>query len=375
MEVSRRDLFIRVWDTPMTKPAEEFDISDVGLSKICRKHRIPTPPPGHWAKVAHGKATRRPALPADTEETVTFDAQQHRQASLPDDQSPEEYSDLVVRVATSGDALAPTAAATFAFLTKAKPSAHGFVLSGSSAVISCSVSAGTIQRVALVLDAIERALPTVGVRLIHDREAKRVVVEVGGERLGIGIAEETRRTETVIKHSKYAYLDERSYQYEFSGNLRLTIEANYSGRKSWGDGSRAQLEDKLRDVVVGLVTASRAVVRLREEREAQRLRWEEEAKRRAVLEETRRKRQTFADQLAKEASVWQRFREERTYVAHLHGRVGDELSVLPSSSQEWLDLASQLSQELDPSERRLKILEEGDRTPGWYTPFDQPLVS
>ena len=136
-----------------------------------------------------------------------------------------------MRVATSGDALAPTAAATFAFLTKAKPSLHGFVMSGSSAVISCTVSAGTIQRVALVLDAIERALPTVGVRLIHDREAKRVVVEVGGERLGIGIAEETRRTETVIKHSKHAYLDERSYQYEFSGNLRLTIEANYSAAR------------------------------------------------------------------------------------------------------------------------------------------------
>ena len=51
-------------------------------------------------------------------------------------------------------------------------------------------------------------------------------------------------------------------------------------------------------------------------------------------EETRRKRQTFADQLAKEASAWQRFQEVRTYVAHLHGRVGDELSVLPSSSQE-----------------------------------------
>ncbi len=33
MQISRRDLYNRVWSTPMSKLARELDISDVGLAK------------------------------------------------------------------------------------------------------------------------------------------------------------------------------------------------------------------------------------------------------------------------------------------------------------------------------------------------------
>lgn len=135
------------------------------------------------------------------------------------------------------------------------------------------------------------------------------MVDVGGEHLGIGITEETKRTESLMNEPKYSFRDERVYYYQFTRNLRITIDADYSGRKIWGDGSRARLEDKLSGLVVGLVAAARAVTRLREERELQRLKWEEESKRRAELMEVRRKRQAFAEQLAKEARAWRRFRE------------------------------------------------------------------
>jgi hypothetical protein len=43
----------------MTKVAEDLGISDVALKKICDKHRVPTPPRGHWAKTAAGKPTKQ----------------------------------------------------------------------------------------------------------------------------------------------------------------------------------------------------------------------------------------------------------------------------------------------------------------------------
>ena len=46
MQISRRDLYNRVWSTPMSKLARELDISDVGLAKACRRHNIPRPPRG-----------------------------------------------------------------------------------------------------------------------------------------------------------------------------------------------------------------------------------------------------------------------------------------------------------------------------------------
>jgi hypothetical protein len=36
----------------MTKVAMELGISDVALSKICKKHRVPVPGRGYWAKIA-----------------------------------------------------------------------------------------------------------------------------------------------------------------------------------------------------------------------------------------------------------------------------------------------------------------------------------
>jgi hypothetical protein len=61
--LTRKELFERVWAQPVTKVAADFQISDVALHKICRKHKVPTPKAGHWAKVAAGKPVRTTALP------------------------------------------------------------------------------------------------------------------------------------------------------------------------------------------------------------------------------------------------------------------------------------------------------------------------
>ncbi len=65
--VSRRELFDQVWSEPMTKVAPKYGLSDVGLAKVCKKHQIPRPPVGYWAKREHGKATPKPALPEPDE--------------------------------------------------------------------------------------------------------------------------------------------------------------------------------------------------------------------------------------------------------------------------------------------------------------------
>lgn len=63
VRLTRRELFDRVWSTPMMKLAAEFGLSDQGLAKLCRRLTIPRPPRGHWAKKRAGKKARRPRLP------------------------------------------------------------------------------------------------------------------------------------------------------------------------------------------------------------------------------------------------------------------------------------------------------------------------
>jgi hypothetical protein len=61
--VTREQLYGLVWSRPVAHLAREFVISNSGLGKICRRHAIPTPPPGWWAKKAVGKEVRQPPLP------------------------------------------------------------------------------------------------------------------------------------------------------------------------------------------------------------------------------------------------------------------------------------------------------------------------
>lgn len=61
--LTRQDMYDLVWSKPMTQLATEFEWSDVGLRKICKAAKVPTPGLGYWAKLANGKKVTKTELP------------------------------------------------------------------------------------------------------------------------------------------------------------------------------------------------------------------------------------------------------------------------------------------------------------------------
>jgi hypothetical protein len=371
MQISRRDLYNRVWSTPMSKLARELDISDVGLAKACRRHNIPRPPRGYWAKLAVGKAPPKPALPSSKIDTVELDAARHRIAETPKVEI--DRASIKAAQAAQGEALAEVAAATFERLTNAKPSSDGFVTCGSSRVMACSLSSATVERACRVLDAIERAMPAAGARFAHNQEAKRVEVDVGVERLGISLAENYTRTETVEVDPKYSWMKSRTFTYHFTGELRLAITGDFSGRKSWADGKRSRLEQKVESIVAGLASGAQAIAQLRAEREEQRRRWAEAAREAEIARERQRRLRNFSDQLHKEAAAWHRYCEVKAYVEHLQSQINAG-EALPEQSREWLRLAAHLARLTDPTKARLEALQSGISGYNYDLPFGRVVV-
>ena len=79
----RSELYAAVWERPMCTLAAELGISDGGLSKLCKRHAIPTPGLGYWAKVAAGATPRRkPSLPPGADAVLAI-ASQRRTAVMP----------------------------------------------------------------------------------------------------------------------------------------------------------------------------------------------------------------------------------------------------------------------------------------------------
>ena len=60
----REKIYEEIWSEPIQRVAKRYEISDVGLAKVCKKLKIPRPGRGYWAIKAAGKATpKRPPLP------------------------------------------------------------------------------------------------------------------------------------------------------------------------------------------------------------------------------------------------------------------------------------------------------------------------
>lgn len=61
--LTREELYNLVWAKPMTQVAQQFEISDRALAKVCAKKQVPVPPRGYWAKKNAGRDVRAIPLP------------------------------------------------------------------------------------------------------------------------------------------------------------------------------------------------------------------------------------------------------------------------------------------------------------------------
>lgn len=314
MDISREDRYHHFWATPMRTLAKESGLSDVGLSKACRHHAVLTPPPGYWTQLQRGKAAKRPPLPA---------APHGNTASFSDDRSaarrraaPARAAEAVqVEVAATAEGLASFAKATFQVLSTAKPSGAGLVSSQGAQQFSCLLSPALVQWAARILNAIERKLPKLGAEVARGNDKAPLCVSFDGQRVEFTLTERYTRTEPVpeSEHSPYP---RKQFVYHLTGELKFAIEGYYEGRKSWSDGSRSTLEEKLPEVLAGLAGAATAMRKIREEREEQKRRWEEQARIRAEEEARARRRAAFRDAFAQEAEGWERHKTAAAYLAH-----------------------------------------------------------
>lgn len=374
MKISREKLYRLVWETPLTKLAKEFGVSDVGLARACRKTAIPTPPVGHWTKVAHGKGVERPPLPKSDEHSVEVDAARVRAPSPVGLSAAASLVQPSVKVHKALGDLAPTAAATHAALGKVKSDPHGFVRTGSATCFTCILSAASVERAVLLLDGIERTLPDVGAKLVRDRDGKRVALAAEGEQMTFEITENYGRGERVVVDPVYSWSKRREYTYAFKGTLKLALDGAFNGRKTWSDGVRGRLEDKLGSFVVGVVEAARAIRALRKEREEQRRRWEKEAQLLRMAADRARRDKAFRDSFEKEAAAWHKHQQASAYLEHLKSKLAMHSAELPSAGVDWLSYAELAVAQLNPSPERVRRLIEGYEPPGWLAPFGDPIV-
>lgn len=92
-DLSREELYKKVWSQPGIKLSKEFGISDVAIAKRCRKLNIPRPPRGYWARIEAGQRPKRSPLPLASEQALVKKVREFKDQSL---MLPEESAPLHV---------------------------------------------------------------------------------------------------------------------------------------------------------------------------------------------------------------------------------------------------------------------------------------
>ncbi|MFZ5727119.1 MAG: hypothetical protein ACOY4C_11965, partial [Pseudomonadota bacterium] len=329
-KLTRDELYALVWDRPMTKLAKEFGLSDVALHKICRKHDVPTPPAGYWAKKAHGKPVTNTPLPNKPRADGCHQIIIHEGAGSVESEAAAVARARVHEAIYSepervvGQPEDPILLRTIARLSKAKADKSGFVRVEGKNVITVAVRPESASRAQKILELLVSSAQAAGITLVDGDQG--VVWNAEGEEVSFDLAEVSDRVEHVPTEAELkavakweaeraAYLKRTGYDYHWGQPYVPKWEERYQGRLAirleevrirteneyWGPTIRGKFADaKNRDLIKSIpkIVSNIAAIAVakRENREAderRRLAREEaerhraEAERRAELERKR----------------------------------------------------------------------------------------
>lgn len=261
----------------MTKLAAEFGLSDVGLRKICQKHRIPTPPAGFWAKRAYGKRVTTKPLPslANEPEIVI------RESSASNEpRAIAEARLALAAAATTHSNVAPTpnvvVERTLAKLANTRRGADGLLRSQGAAFVRVAVRQESLERAGEILRQFVAAGETAGLRLTkHEGGAAWLcdgetvefeLVEVTDQVPHVATDAELRAVATWKRereetHRKYGYWRDwgepriPKWEHRFQGRLAIKLEKVriQSERSPWGDAIMSSFADSRTRMIIKII--------------------------------------------------------------------------------------------------------------------------
>lgn len=384
---NRQELYEKVWQFPLRKLALEYGISDVGLSKVCRKLEIPLPGLGHWTKIACGHTIARPPLPVM--ENIPVLIRQIREPEthlLPEDTPELERIERVAAATTPPVTKAmlahPLIEKTRLLLNEAR-SRNGEKLWASREAewldlrVTKNCLARALRGMAVVIHMLERE----GFKLVVEKkQSESTNAIIYGEDIRFGIVEKSRQIKSTTTSGSYTY---NQVTLEPTGILSLEVW-NYCPerlRRAWRDSERAKLEEYLPASIAGMMKialAARARRDAEEKKEQARQKRIDEV--RAVLEQIEKEEKKIKA-LERGAIAWHCAERIREYIAAVRRDAvrktdpEDQAKVL-----EWVEWAERQADRIDPLkpsphslvDQKQKVIRRLEAVEGWWWAKNDP---
>ena len=417
--MKRSELYAKVWSTPMTHLAAELGISDVGLAKACRRHAVPAPARGYWAKLRAGHKLVQTPLPtpeldieiqfatADTEERVRKKANESKriealnvhartaianvnvkfaenlQGAHPLVKATQHYCERLPRLVERYKRRGPNAWSTTSPEDRPPSEEHGRYRLFHKGLLDITASLDSMDWVLRFHATIFAGLAAGGM-VVAGREASQghrggpsipaaVEARLKGETFTIAFSQGYRRVpvdadELAGKGKAESWT--RDYEYRASEKLTFSIlGTEYGARKSW-QGTQEKLQGQAKEIVQTAFQLVPMQTELRKQREAATLVAQRAAEVRAAEQ---RRVAAKAEQLKQAflmAEMDARVRQLEEFLARLDRSAGELASPYGERARVWIDVVRKELAAKNPVEdmllRSLSVPSWGTWPPEWW---------
>ncbi|MDP9524046.1 hypothetical protein [Pseudomonas putida] len=349
-----QQLFEMVWERPVLIIAKEIGVSDVGLSKACRKAGITLPTRGHWAKPV-SKRPRRPKPPASTTPVTFHVLNVEKAARLRPENIIKDPKILIVPTELSDPH--PLVKKWLGAAKKAKELNNALVFARTK-VLNSHISRTEVDRCALLYDSLIKASESSG--YIWGIGSNGSFVQVDGEELLITIQERIKRFDIPPPPPKpykpgqrwepdFTAMRAARFGWEPTGLFSLIVDARSEVliQKTWTDSKKGKLESKLGQILTGFVRIALSVKAQRSSDEASRRRRAEEERVRKEGIDQQRRLDKLRQNLMKNLESWERAQRLRAFIqATVKASPKDEATQMALTM--WVSWATQQVELLDP---------------------------
>lgn len=368
--LSRDELYRLVWSEPMTKIAEQFDVSGSYLARICTLLNVPRPERGYWAKLEHGKAPPQTPLPTPQPgDPLHWSKEGDRTAAPRPTAPPRRKPEKKVRIARNQ--LHGLIRGARSHFENSRPVDEGAYLKPyKKLLVNVTASRAGLEKALGLANDLFNALESISYRVVlasagaqfsHEQVDERefatkarnrweysglwtpyrpTVVYVGTVAIGLAVVEMSENVTLRYVNGKYIreseYVPPRGRYYvdhSFtttrdlpSGRMRIVAYSPYGQvgwSKQWQETKSVSLRGQIRSIVEAIEAAApELVAKLKEaERQAEirRQQWAAEEERRRREEDRRLVEQAIVDSKAELPQVIERWSDVMSIERFLAG--------------------------------------------------------
>jgi hypothetical protein len=372
-QLTREQLYEKIWSAPTTQIAAEFGISDVALAKRCKKLNVPKPSLGYWAKVAAGQRPEKTPLPPTAAEVFV--------------QAAEKPLPKTLYLPETTNHLHSMAAELLRLLQAAKPSYDKRLWAGDTFSPIAKVGKDSIELTAKCFDVILTNVEAVGILFTLPKGGRQAgYFRRGHDRLYLEIEDELVAAPEKVRRRSWQVNDDSRIP---SGKMTFALsESRYSSGKikQWKDDGKVPLEARLLEIVAEIRRYFVAAQKRREqeviESKKRAIEWEKRQREWEKAEAIRREQErqqkhadalkvaahTRSEDLIKAAEWWRLYQNAIGFINECEQRwKSNQSGELTAEQQAWLTWASENVKATSP-------FESGYPDPAKDGPFDPVAV-